>query len=76
MIRPGSLEMKLECRTQGMDIARMRMAVVLPHVINLNREVLIYFLSNPCIHTVANPCRGERVIEDFVGDKTVQSAKA
>src|SRR5882724_310320 len=69
------LEMNLKYRANCVNISRKRMAVVLPQVIRLEREVLIYLLDYSHGHAVANPGRGDRVIENFVGDETTQPAK-
>src|SRR5436309_1780866 len=52
------------------------MAVVLANVIDFERKVLINFFYNACIDSIANPRLRQRIIEDFIRDKTIQLAKS
>ena len=60
------LKSKLQTNAESVNIAGVRMTVVLPDVIQFECEMRINLLSTTQIETVADPCVGDRVIENLI----------
>ena len=61
------LQMKLEYRSDRVNVARMSMAVVLSHVVKVKREMFIDLPGYSKEDAVTNPCGRNRIVKDFVG---------
>lgn len=59
--------MKLECRPDGVNVAGMRMTVVLSHVIEVECEMLVDLPAYPKVDAVTNPRGRNRIVKNFVG---------
>jgi hypothetical protein len=68
----STLKPELQRVADHVEIARPRMTIVLPHVVQLKSEMLVNFLCHAGVDAIANPGVKVRVIKDFIRDEAVE----